>query len=67
MGGNSDKSGTVDATELIKTIKDEFKMTIDIEVKKPIIEIIIIRMTFINFFFFIAVDYGNRWGQIRKD
>ena len=37
MGGNSDKSGTVDATELIKTIKDEFKMTIDIEVKTKIL------------------------------
>jgi len=32
MGGNPDKSGYVNASELIKIIKDEFKMTIDIEV-----------------------------------
>jgi hypothetical protein len=33
MGGNPDKSGYVDASKLIKIIKDEFKMTIDIEVE----------------------------------
>jgi len=33
MGGNSDKTGNVDASRLIAIIKDEFKMTIDIEVK----------------------------------
>ncbi|CAK59144.1 unnamed protein product (macronuclear) [Paramecium tetraurelia] len=40
MGGNADKSGTVDATKLIQVriiiiqiIKSDFKMTIDIEVK----------------------------------
>lgn len=33
MGGNPDKSGYVDASKLIKIIKDEFKMTIDIEVQ----------------------------------
>ena len=32
MGGNSDKSGTVDANKLIQIIKTDFKMTIDIEV-----------------------------------
>ncbi len=32
MGGNPDKSGSVDASKLIAIIKDEFKMTIDIEV-----------------------------------
>ncbi|CAD8095691.1 unnamed protein product [Paramecium sonneborni] len=31
MGGNADKSGTVDATKLIQIIKSDFKMTIDIE------------------------------------
>ena len=31
MGGNEDFSGKVDAVKLIETIKDEFKMTIDIE------------------------------------
>jgi len=31
MGGNPDKSGKVDAKELIRIIRDEFKMTIDIE------------------------------------
>lgn len=32
MGGKPDKDGEVDASKLIKIIKDEFKMTIDIEV-----------------------------------
>ena len=32
MGGNPDKTGFVDASKLIAIIKDEFKMTIDIEV-----------------------------------
>jgi len=32
MGGNPDKTGSVDASRLIAIIKDEFKMTIDIEV-----------------------------------
>lgn len=32
MGGNPDKSGTIDAKALIKTVKSEFEMTIDIEV-----------------------------------
>ena len=36
MGGNPDKSGYVDASKLIMIIKDEFKMTIDIEVNKPV-------------------------------
>ena len=31
MGGNEDFSGKVDAAKLIETIKNEFKMTIDIE------------------------------------
>jgi len=31
MGGNSDSSGHVDAEKLIKIIRDEFEMTIDIE------------------------------------
>lgn len=31
MGGNSDKSGTVDANKLIQIVKTDFKMTIDIE------------------------------------
>ena len=31
MGGEADGGGCVDATKLIKTIKDEFQMTIDIE------------------------------------
>jgi len=31
MGGNTDKTGYVDASRLINIIKDEFKMTIDIE------------------------------------
>ena len=31
MGGEADGGGCVDATTLIKTIKDEFQMTIDIE------------------------------------
>lgn len=34
MGGNPDKSGTVDATKLIQIIKSDFKMTIDIEVMR---------------------------------
>lgn len=33
MGGNPDKTGFVDASKLIAIIKDEFKMTIDIEVR----------------------------------
>jgi hypothetical protein len=32
MGGNTDKSGTIDATKLIQIVKTDFKMTIDIEV-----------------------------------
>ena len=32
MGGNSDKSGNIDAKKLISIIRDEFCMTIDIEV-----------------------------------
>ena len=31
MGGNEDRSGYVDANKLIKVIKEEFRMTIDIE------------------------------------
>ena len=31
MGGQSDGDGAIDATKLIKTIKEEFEMTIDIE------------------------------------
>ncbi|EGR27914.1 hypothetical protein IMG5_186660 [Ichthyophthirius multifiliis] len=31
MGGNADKSGKVDAVELIRIVKEEFQMTIDIE------------------------------------
>ena len=31
MGGESDGGGCVDATKLIKTIKEDFQMTIDIE------------------------------------
>ena len=31
MGGEPDGEGCVDAKKLIKTIKDEFQMTIDIE------------------------------------
>ena len=31
MGGEADGGGCVDATKLIKTIKEEFQMTIDIE------------------------------------
>ena len=31
MGGQPDGEGCVDATELIRTIKEEFQMTIDIE------------------------------------
>ena len=31
MGGESDGGGCVDATKLIKTIKEDFEMTIDIE------------------------------------
>ena len=31
LGGQYDKSGQIDATRLIKTIKEEFQMTIDIE------------------------------------
>ena len=31
MGGDADGGGCVDATKLIKTIKEEFQMTIDIE------------------------------------
>ena len=31
MGGEADGGGCVDATKLIKTIKEEFEMTIDIE------------------------------------
>lgn len=31
MGGDSDGGGCVDAETLIKTIKEEFEMTIDIE------------------------------------
>ena len=31
IGGNPDKSGDIDASKLIKIIKDEFQMTIDIE------------------------------------
>ena len=31
MGGNEDKSGHVDAEVLIKTLKDEFELTINIE------------------------------------
>ena len=31
MGGEPDGEGCVDADKLIKTIKDEFEMTIDIE------------------------------------
>ena len=34
MGGRPDKDGQVDATKLVKIIKDEFKMTIDIEVSR---------------------------------
>ena len=32
MGGNTDKSGTIDANKLIQIVKTDFKMTIDIEV-----------------------------------
>ena len=32
MGGNSDKTGTIDAKSLIKIVKNEFELTIDIEV-----------------------------------
>lgn len=32
MGGNPDKTGTVDAKSLIRTVKNEFELTIDIEV-----------------------------------
>jgi hypothetical protein len=32
MGGNRDKSGHVDVEYLIEVVKDEFEMTIDIEV-----------------------------------
>jgi hypothetical protein len=32
MGGNPDKSGWIDAKALIKTVKKEFELTIDIEV-----------------------------------
>ena len=31
MGGEADGGGCVDATKLIKTIKEDFEMTIDIE------------------------------------
>mgnify|MGYP000966716487 CR=1 FL=1 len=31
MGGEPDGDGAIDATKLIKTIKEEFEMTIDIE------------------------------------
>ena len=31
MGGKPDGEGSIDAQQLIKIIKDEFKMTIDIE------------------------------------
>lgn len=31
MGGNPDKTGTVDAKSLIRTVKNEFELTIDIE------------------------------------
>ena len=31
MGGETDGGGCVDATKLIKTIKEDFEMTIDIE------------------------------------
>ena len=31
MGGEPDGEGAVDATKLIRTIKEEFEMTIDIE------------------------------------
>ena len=31
MGGDADGGGCVDADKLIKTIKEEFEMTIDIE------------------------------------
>ena len=31
MGGEADGGGCVDATKLIRTIKEEFEMTIDIE------------------------------------
>lgn len=31
MGGNPDKTGTIDAKALIKTVKNEFELTIDIE------------------------------------
>jgi hypothetical protein len=34
MGGNPDKSGWIDAKALIKTVKKEFELTIDIEVFK---------------------------------
>ena len=32
MGGNKDKSGHVDAMKLIDVVKNEFQMSIDIEV-----------------------------------
>ena len=32
MGGNKDKSGHVDAKKLIEVLKNEFEMSIDIEV-----------------------------------
>lgn len=31
MGGQPDKEGSIDASKLIKTIKKDFEMTIDIE------------------------------------
>jgi len=31
MGGQADKEGSIDASKLIKTIKRDFEMTIDIE------------------------------------
>lgn len=31
MGGQQDRGGFVDAGKLIKTVKDDFEMTIDIE------------------------------------
>jgi len=31
MGGNTDKSGSINASKLIQIIKEEFQMSIDIE------------------------------------
>lgn len=57
MGGNPDKTGTIDAKSLIRTVKNEFEMTIDIEVKLKKRFFLLLILSF----FKKETHNGNRW------